>query len=113
MCDRIAVMYLGKIVEVGETEELLANPQHPYTKALLTSVPVPDPTHTRPDADIKGGISRAINPPPMCRFIDRCPMAADICRSSDHPPLEEVRPGHLVTCYRAEKGLPAVSPPLG
>ena len=106
MCDRIAVMYLGKIVEVGDTEELLGNPQHPYTKALLASVPVPDPTHRRPPAEIVGGISKAINPPPVCRFIERCPIAADICRSSGHPPLEEVGPGHLVSCYRAEKGVP-------
>ena len=73
MCDRIAVMYLGKIVEMGETEELLGNPQHPYTRALLASVPVPDPAHHREGADIRGGISKAINPPPRCRFIDRCP----------------------------------------
>ena len=104
MCDRIAVMYLGKIVEVGDTEELLGNPQHPYTKALLASVPVPDPTHRRPKADIRGGVSKAINPSPVCRFIERCAMAVDICHSSDHPPLEEVGPGHLVSCYRAEKG---------
>jgi len=102
MCDRIAVMYLGKIVEMGETEEILGNPQHPYTRALLASVPVPDPAHHREGADIRGGISKAINPPPRCRFIDRCPMAADICRSSDHPPLEEANPGHLVACYRWE-----------
>ena len=104
MCDRIAVMYLGKIVEMGDTEEVLGNPQHPYTRALLASVPVPDPGHDREGADIRGGISKAINPPPVCRFIERCPMAADICHSSDHPPLEEVDPGHLVSCYRAGEG---------
>ncbi len=102
MCDRIAVMYLGKIVEMGNTEELLGNPQHPYTRALLASVPVPNPVHHREGADIRGGISKAINPPPRCRFIDRCPLAADVCHSSDHPPLEEANPGHLVACYRAE-----------
>ena len=102
MCDRIAVMYLGKIVEMGNTEELLGNPQHPYTRALLASVPVPDPAHHRERADIRGGISKAINPPPRCRFIDRCPRAADVCHSSDHPPLEEANPGHLVACYRTE-----------
>ncbi|MCE2528843.1 MAG: ABC transporter ATP-binding protein [Acidimicrobiia bacterium] len=102
MCDRIAVMYLGKIVEVGNTEELLGNPQHPYTRALLASVPVPNPVHHREGADIRGGISKAINPPPRCRFIDRCSLAADVCHSSDHPPLEEANPGHLVACYRAE-----------
>ena len=91
---------------VGDTEELLADPQHPYTKALLASVPVPDPTYRRPDAEIEGGISKAINPPPVCRFIERCPIPADICHSSVHPPLEEVRTDHLVSCYRAEKGGP-------
>ena len=102
MCDRIAVMYLGKIVEMGNTEELLGNPQHPYTRALLASVPVPNPVHHREGANIRGGISKAINPPPRCRFIDRCPLAADVCHSSDHPPLEEANPGHLVACYRTE-----------
>ena len=104
MCDRIAVMYLGKIVEMGATEEILGNPQHPYTRALLASVPVPDPAYHREGADIRGGISKAIDPPPVCRFIERCPLAADICHSSDHPPLEEVKPGHLVSCYRAGEG---------
>lgn len=106
MCDRIAVMYLGKIVEMGRTEDLLADPRHPYTKALLASVPVPDPTYQRPEADIHGGISRAINPPPVCRFIERCPISTDLCRSSDHPPLEEVSEDHLVACYMAERGVP-------
>jgi len=102
MCDRIAVMYLGKIVEMGNTEELLGNPQHPYTRALLASVPVPDPSHHREGADIRGGISKAINPPPRCRFIDRCPLAAEVCHTSDHPPLEVGNVGHLVACYRTE-----------
>ncbi len=105
MCDRIAVMYLGKIVEMGATEEILGNPQHPYTRALLASVPVPDPTHRRESADIRGGISKAINPPPVCRFIERCPLAADVCHSNDHPPFDEVSPGHLVSCYRAGEGV--------
>ena len=107
MCDRIAVMYLGKIVEVGRTEDLLTNPQHPYTRALLSSVPIPDPSHQRPTARIKGGISKAINPPPVCRFIDRCPIATDLCRVSDHPPLDEVGEDHLVACYMAGDGAPA------
>ena len=102
MCDRIAVMYLGKIVEVAKTEDLLTNPRHPYTRALLASVPVPDPTHTRPTARIRGGISKAINPPPVCRFIERCPIATDQCRSSDHPPLEEMGRDHLAACYLAD-----------
>jgi oligopeptide/dipeptide ABC transporter ATP-binding protein len=101
MCDRIAVMYLGKIVELAPTEELLNNPQHPYTKALLSAVPVPDPTYTRPEVDIKGSVSKPINPAPVCRFLERCPWAADVCHSNEHPPLEEKAPGHFVACYLA------------
>ena len=99
MCDRIAVMYLGKIVEMGSTEELLRNPQHPYTRALLSAVPVPDPSYVRPPVEIKGGITKAINPAPECRFIDRCPWVQEVCRTSDHPPLEDKGNGHLVACY--------------
>ena len=104
MCDRIAVMYLGKIVEIGETEELLANPQHPYTKALLSAVPVPDPRYERHPTEIKGGISKAINPPPVCRFVERCPVATDFCRGNDHPPHEDKGNGHFVACHLVEKG---------
>jgi peptide/nickel transport system ATP-binding protein len=100
MCHRIAVMYLGKIVELAETEELLNNPQHPYTKALLASVPVPDPRLKRDLADIKGGISKPIDPPPRCRFYDRCPMAAQVCADNDHPLLVDKGNGHYVACYR-------------
>ncbi|HFD39040.1 MAG TPA: ABC transporter ATP-binding protein, partial [Anaerolineae bacterium] len=75
MCHRIAVMYLGKIVELAETEELLHHPQHPYTRALLSAVPVPDPTFHREPVVIKGGVSKPINPPPQCRFYPRCPLA--------------------------------------
>ena len=104
MCDRIAVMYLGKIVEMAPTEELLANPMHPYTKALLSAVPVPDPTYIRPPVEIKGGISKSINPEPRCRFYDRCPIAReDICGVNDHPPLEEKAPDHCVACYLVDK----------
>ena len=99
MCDRIAVMYLGKIVEIAPTEELLANPQHPYTQALLSAVPVPDPTYKRERVDIKGGISKALNPPPVCRFIERCPRATDQCRTSDHPGFDDLGNGHYVACY--------------
>ncbi|MFP3915240.1 MAG: ABC transporter ATP-binding protein [Actinomycetota bacterium] len=103
MCDRIAVMYLGKIVEIGPTEEILARPKHPYTKALLSAVPVPDPTYKRTPVEIKGGISKAINPDPECRFIKRCPFAAEVCRENPHPPLEERGESHLVACYRVEE----------
>jgi oligopeptide/dipeptide ABC transporter ATP-binding protein len=103
MCDRIAVMYLGKIVEIGPTEEVLVNPRHPYTKALLSAVPVPDPAVKRTPVEIKGGISKAINPAPECRFIERCPFAAEVCRTNPHPPLEEQGPDHLAACYRARE----------
>jgi peptide/nickel transport system ATP-binding protein len=103
MCDRIAVMYLGKIVELADTEELLHNPLHPYTQALLSAVPVPDPTYERPEVRIKGGISKAINPEPECRFRPRCPIAEEVCATSDHPALEEKRPGHFVSCYLVDR----------
>ena len=103
MCDRIAVMYLGKIVEIGPTEEILARPKHPYTKALLSAVPVPDPSIKRTPVEIKGGISKAINPPPECRFIERCPFAAEVCRTNPHPPLEQKGDRHYVACYRADE----------
>ena len=103
MCDRIAVMYLGKIVEIGPTEEILANPKHPYTKALLSAVPVPDPSIHRTPVEIKGGISKAINPPPECRFIERCPYAAEVCENNPHPPLEQRGDRHFVACYRVEE----------
>lgn len=101
MCNRIAVMYLGKIVELAETEELLQHALHPYTKALLSAVPVPDPTITRVAVDIKGGVSKPINPPPQCRFYPRCPIADDFCRDNDHPPLEDKSGSHFVGCYKA------------
>jgi len=99
MCDRIAVMYLGKIVEIDKTEEILHNPQHPYTKALLSAVPIPDPTYTREDVKIKGGVGKPINPLPRCRFYDRCPIADKVCEDNDHPPLEDKGAGHYVACY--------------
>jgi peptide/nickel transport system ATP-binding protein len=100
MCDRIAVMYLGKIVEIGPTEEILANPRHPYTRALLSAVPVPDPSFHRTPVEIKGGISKAINPAPECRFIERCPFAAEVCRENPHPEMFDVGEQHFAACYR-------------
>ncbi len=107
MCDRIAVMYLGKIVEIGDTETVLSDPKHPYTKALLSAVPVPDPSYERPPVEIKGGINKAVNPPAVCRFIERCPIATDYCRDNDHPPLEDKGDGVQVACYLVEKKVPA------
>lgn len=105
MCDRIAVMYLGKIVEIGDTEEVLGNPQHPYTRALLSAVPVPDPSFKKPEVQILGGITKAINPLPRCRFLERCPFAQAICETEDHPPLEDKGGGHFVACHLVEKAV--------
>ena len=99
MCDRIAVMYLGKIVELADTEELLRNPLHPYTKALLSAVPVPNPSRRRARPDILGDVTVPIDPPSRCRFYDRCPIATEFCRNSPHPPTDEKAAGHLVACY--------------
>jgi peptide/nickel transport system ATP-binding protein len=99
MCDKIAVMYLGRIVEMAPTEQLLTNPMHPYTRALLSAVPVPDPSYQRPTVEIEGGVAKAVNPPPECRFVSRCPFAQDICRTADHPPLQDRGDGHMVACH--------------
>ena len=104
MCNRIGVMYLGKIVELASTEELLENPLHPYTRALLSAVPVPDPSYQRPPVEIRGGVTKAINPEPHCRFLDRCPRATDVCHTLDHPPLEDKGNGHFVACHLVPKG---------
>ena len=99
MCDRIAVMYSGKVVELAETEELLQNPLHPYTKALLSAVPNPDPTHRRTPPNIRGDLASPVNPPPYCRFYERCPAATESCGIAPHPAMEEKGPGHFVACY--------------
>ncbi len=101
MCSRIAVMYLGKIVEVGETEQVLQDPAHPYTKALLSAVPVPDPQASRTPVEIRGSVAVPVDPPPRCRFYDRCPIADDYCKDNDHPPLEDKGGGRLAACYKA------------
>ena len=97
--DDIAVMYMGKVVERGSTEEVLAHPLHPYTRALISAVPIPDPLHKRSDPAILGSISKPINPKPRCRFYDRCPLAVKVCEESLHPPLEDKGGGHYVACY--------------
>jgi peptide/nickel transport system ATP-binding protein len=104
MCQEIAVMYLGKIVEKAETEELLGNPLHPYTQALISAVPVPDPRLTRETIDIKGGVAQPINPPDRCRFYDRCLQADESCRDSTHPFLEDKGNGHMVACFHVPAG---------
>lgn len=100
MCQEIAVMYLGKIVERAETEEIIRNPLHPYTKALFSAVPIPNPRLSRNVIEIKGGITAPIDPEPRCRFYERCFLADGFCRANDHPPLEDKGAGHHVACYK-------------
>jgi len=96
----IAVMYLGKIVEMGKTEDVFSNPVHPYTKALFAAVPRPEPGRTREAAVLEGEIGNPIDPPPGCRFHPRCPYCGDPCRDTEPVPYE-VSPGHLVACSLA------------
>ena len=99
LCHRVAVMYLGKIVELAECDELYDNPLHPYTRALLAAVPVPDPEieAKREHKTLKGEVPSPINPPSGCVFHPRCPLAVEGCRS-ELPDLRELRPGHWVAC---------------
>ncbi|MEW6217759.1 MAG: ABC transporter ATP-binding protein [Candidatus Bipolaricaulota bacterium] len=101
MCNRIGVMYLGKIVELGPAEEVVQNSLHPYTQALIASVPVPDPTYHRQPGEIKGDVAAPIDPPARCRFYPRCPRGDKQCEEASHPPLDELQPGHFVACYKA------------
>ena len=96
--DDIAVMYLGKIVEKAPSEELFANPVHPYTQALLSAIPIPELGAKRERIIIKGEITSPINPPDECRFYKRCNYACDKCKSL--PELQEIKPGHFVACHR-------------
>jgi oligopeptide/dipeptide ABC transporter ATP-binding protein len=104
ICDRVCVMYLGKIVETGDREDLFEAPQHPYTQALLSAVPLPDPVKERRRGrlPVRGEIPSPIEPPPACRYHTRCFKAQEIC-SEREPPLEPVGPrGHHAACWFAE-----------
>jgi len=100
ICDRIAVMYLGEIVELADRDTLFENPQHPYTRALISAVPVPDPAARRQRMLLRGDPPNAINLPTGCRFHTRCPHAEDRCRT-DHPALRPMGPGHDAACHFA------------
>ncbi len=101
VCNRIAIMYLGKLCEVGALKDVYQSVSHPYTQALLAAVPVPDPTHRRLQPMPPGEIPNAINPPSGCRFHPRCPIARPNC-AVDEPQLREIRPEHYTACHYAE-----------
>ena len=100
IADRVAVMYLGKIVEIAPTGEIFKNPVHPYTRALLQAIPVPDPDRARERVAIRGDLPSAMEPPSGCRFHPRCPVAVEECPRVE-PPLVEVAPGHWAACLLA------------
>ena len=99
MCDRVAVMYLGKVVEIGSGDDLYGAPRHPYTGALLSAVPVADPSRKKDQRRLlTGDVSSPANPPSGCRFHTRCPKAQERC-SVDDPPLEDKGTGTLAACH--------------
>ena len=98
LCDRIAVMYLGKIVELSLKEDLYCSPLHPYTEALLSAIPIPDPKSNKQRIILKGDAPDPANPPKGCKFSNRCPRAQDICSQSE-PHLIDKSDGHLVACH--------------
>ncbi len=100
ICDRVVVMYVGKIAESATAPELFSAPKHPYTAALMAAVPVPDPRRRVGEMELQGEVANPANPPSGCYFHPRCPHAVDLCRTRA-PVLEEISPGHLVSCHRA------------
>jgi oligopeptide/dipeptide ABC transporter ATP-binding protein len=101
--DRIAVMYLGKVVESSTSDEIFRHACHPYTVALLSSTPIPDPDVRRERVVLPGGVPSPVNPPPGCRFHPRCPRVTSICEQVE-PTLVDVGGGHLVACHQLDKG---------
>jgi peptide/nickel transport system ATP-binding protein len=102
ICDRVAVMYVGKLVEMADTEELYHSPKHPYTAALMAAVPVADPRVHSGNVELQGEVPSPANPPSGCYFHPRCEYAIDVCRV-DPPVLREVTPGQFAACHRADE----------
>jgi peptide/nickel transport system ATP-binding protein len=100
--DRVAVMYVGRIVEMADTQRLFASPRHPYTEALLSAVPVPDPRRRSQRIVLEGDVADPANPPSGCYFHPRCRYVKDVCRT-ETPQLTEIQPGHYVSCHRAKE----------
>ncbi|GLR53261.1 ABC transporter ATP-binding protein [Shinella yambaruensis] len=105
ICDRVIVLYLGRIMEIATSEDLYARPQHPYTQALMSAIPSPDPDLARKREILKGDIPSPANPPSGCVFRTRCPKALDACAAAV-PQLREVAPGHVKACIRDDIGYP-------
>lgn len=99
LCQRVGVMYLGSMVELADKDELFDNPLHPYTKALLSAIPIPDPTIKRERIILTGDIPSPANPPKGCKFHTRCPYATDKCKE-EVPEYREIKEGHFVACHR-------------
>ncbi|MGD0803119.1 MAG: oligopeptide/dipeptide ABC transporter ATP-binding protein [Candidatus Bathyarchaeia archaeon] len=100
--NRVAVMYVGRIVETAKTDEVFTKPLNPYTQALLAAIPIPDPEKNRIKIILQGEVPSATNPPPGCRFNPRCHYATDLCREKE-PALREITPGHFSACHYSEK----------
>lgn len=112
LCGRVAVMYVGKIMEFGDTERVTSQPLHPYTQALLSAVPAPDPEveYRRQRVPLRGELPSAVSPPQGCRFHTRCPIAQEICRANE-PPLRRVSDGREVACHFVLEGATGPVPP--
>ncbi len=96
--ERLMIMYLGTTMELAPTKDVITDPLHPYARALISAVPIPDPAYKRPIPNIRGEVSQPIDPPPGCRFQTRCKEVMNVCEV-DEPPLKEIKPGHFAACH--------------